>query len=252
MIRSQYFELVCFFREACDQSRYNPRPEKFVRPDSTAIYQLHSASAHLILFETAAGPFGLRMGAHDQTLTLDVPVPGLTVASRRTISNNLALDTWHFLDFEALNGNFLRVQIDNVERLRLVSGQIMFSVADIKLRPDASETPPQTYGELRAVWTAQGNLWRDGWRAAYYALQLLILVISGAIALWLCRKNVALSTFVLKAFVVGIPLVLSIAYLEFRLSGMNTTYYTRRLFLEQQLDTIEILDSRLIQCALWN
>jgi hypothetical protein len=184
---------------------------------------------------------GIQVQISNSAARITVGKPGTPGYRTLMLSNTLTNGTWHVLDVEAFSRLFIHAHVDNEANISIASDDLAFKTGDIKVGT-AIDDPQSFHGELRDATVVLGNLLGEKLgRLLFYGLQLSLLAAAIASTLYAVRRNAPLRQFVVKVVVIALPLIVVVGYLEFRLSGINTGYYLKRVFLEQELSRTEVL-----------
>ena len=195
------------------------------------------------LFQTAASSRGMRMEISGPVATL--VMPDSTTASGLkgiTVSTALSAGQWYELEVEVLNGAFVRVLLDGHPVGLHVSRALNIEISEILVGGgvDNSRNFP---GEIRNISVLRGNLpYLPSQRLMVVFAMLLVLIVILFVVFWKSLgPHVAVKGLMVKLFLLAFPLILILGYIEYRLSYVNTNYYTKRVQLERQLGQIEVL-----------
>jgi hypothetical protein len=184
---------------------------------------------------------GIQVQISNSAARITVGEPGAPGYRSLMLSSTLAKGTWHALDVEAFSRSFIRAHVDNEANISIASDDLIFKMGDIKIGT-AIDDARSFHGELRDATIVLGNLLGEKiGRLLFYGSQLSLLAAAIVSTLYAVRSNAPLRKFVARIVIVALPLIGVLGYLEFRLSGMNTSYYLKRLLLEQDLSRTEVL-----------
>jgi hypothetical protein len=205
-------------------------------------FRADSTEGYPNVFQTAPVNRGMRMEISGSTAAIIVPdlaVPG----GLRGLTLTTALKTgqWYTLEVEALNGAFVRILLDG-KLVKDYYGAGLFMETSQLLVGGGFDASRAFRGQMDNISVMKGNLNlpHQGLRIVYVTLVAMIALFF--FTLWKALGEYsAVQKVVGKLALLALPLVLILAYSEYRLSFLNTNYYTKRVALEQQIDKVEVL-----------
>lgn len=195
------------------------------------------------MFQTAPADRGLRVEISGSTATVMIPEkPSVSPGTRRMIlTAALEASRWHILEVEAMNGAFVRANLDGRPVALYGGSEISVETSQFLLGDSLGGSRPFS-GEIADITLIKGNLLdppRRGIALIYAVVALLVAIF--AIALWFCLSDwVPVRRLMTKLALLALPLALTLGYYEYRLSFVNTVYFNKRIALEEQLEKIEI------------
>lgn len=205
-------------------------------------FRVDSTEGYPNLFQTAPVNRGMRMEISGSTAAIIVPdlaVPG--GLRMLTLTTSLNAGQWYALEVEALNGAFVRVMIDG-HLVKDYYGPGLSMETDQFLVGGGFDASRVFRGQMDNISVMKGNL-----NLPHQSLLVVYMALVAMSALFFFTLWKALGEYDAVQRVVGklallvLPLVLILAYSEYRLSFLNTIYYTKRVALEQQIDKVEVL-----------
>ena len=205
-------------------------------------FRADSIEGYPNIFQTAPGNRGMLVGISGSTVAIIVPDSSAPGKLRRLIlTGSLKTGRWYALEVEALNGAFVRAILDG----HLVKDYYGagLSIETSQLLVGGGFDPSRAFrGQMDNISVMKGNLYlpHQSLRVVYVTLAAISTLFF--FALWKAfGQYSAVQTVVGKLALLVLPLVLILVYSEYRLSFLNTVYYTKRAALEQQIDTVEML-----------
>jgi hypothetical protein len=194
------------------------------------------------LFQTAPVNRGMRMEISGSTAA--IIVPDLAVPDKLrglTLTTSLKTGQWYALEVEALNGSFIRVLLDG----RLVANHTdpEISMETTQLLLGGGFDPSRVFrGKMDNISITIGNFYLPHHSLEVVYVALIVFSALFFFTLWKALgENSAVQSLAGKLALLTFPLILILAYSEYRLSFLNTVYYAKRVALEQQIDKIEVL-----------
>ena len=207
-------------------------------------FRLDDPHGHADIFRSAASDAGVRVEIADTTLTVVIPEKPSVSPGLRTmpLTATLQIGRWYVLEVEAMNGAFIRVKLDGRPVLLYGGAEIAFETSKFLLGADADPNRPFK-GELADLYLIKGNLAEPPGRA----ISLIYAAGAGLIAVFLIVLWPSLGdwppvrTLIAKLVLLALPLVVTLGYVEYRLSFLNSIYFYKRIMLESQINNIEVL-----------
>jgi hypothetical protein len=205
-------------------------------------FRADSAEGYPNVFQTAPLNRGVRMEISGSTAQLNIS--HLSVPNRvksLVLTTKLNIGQWYTLGVEALNGSFVKVSIDGKDVVNHASADISIETSEFFVGGgfDASRI---FRGEIKNISMLKGNLQlpHQGLRLVY--ITLLAMIFLFFFTSWkLLGQYYAVQQVFGKLVLLAIPLLLILAYSEYRLSFLNSVYYLKRIGLEQQTDQVKVL-----------
>lgn len=194
------------------------------------------------VFQTAPANRGMRLEINGSTAAIvvhDLDTPG--EIRSLTLTNSLKTGQWYSLEIEVLNGSFVRAILDGHTVANYTGPDLFFETSQIMVGGgfDASRT---FRGKLDNISITKGNLYLPHQGLLFIYLILVAMCALFFFTLWKgFAEYSAVQRVVGKIALVALPLILILAYSEYRLSFLNTIYYTKRVALEHQIDKVEVL-----------
>ena len=146
------------------------------------------------------------------------------------------------LEIQAVSGAFLSASVDVVPVMTQADAGLDIATSSFAIGP-----PPGTVsgfaGQLDYISLTKGAYAPLPWRgAAIVCLGGLLLICLLLFALWRTLDgHLPVRKFLSRLVLVAAPLALTLGFVEYRLSFVNTVYYAKRVALEAQRDKIEVL-----------
>jgi|APSaa5957512535_1039671.scaffolds.fasta_scaffold03448_2 hypothetical protein len=194
------------------------------------------------LFQTAPFNQGARVEISGTTAALIISDKTQSNGVRGiTLTKSLVIGQWYSLDVEVLNGAFIRASLDGISVANHVASDLSIDTSQLLLG-SGFNVSRVFRGDIDSISIMKGNL-----RLPYQGLRIIYVGLILLIALFVFSMWKVLSEYkeVQKVFIkltlLVLPLILILLYSEYRLSFLNTVYYTKRIALEQQIDKIETL-----------
>ncbi len=206
-------------------------------------FRAQSTEGYPNLFQTAPVNLGMRLeisGSNASIVVRDLAEP--SGVKGLTLTTELKKGQWYELEIEALNGAFIRALLDSHPVFNYAGANLSMDTSQILVGGgfDASRA---FHGQVDNISVIKGNLPHPPHQrlmAVYMILAVLIALFF--YVLWKALGEYsAVQRVVGKLALLAFPLILILGYVEYRLSFVNTIYYTKRVALEQQLDEIEVL-----------
>ena len=205
-------------------------------------FRAESTEGYPNVFQTAPVNRGIRMEISGSTAA--IIVPDLLVPSGLrglTLTTALKAGQWYTLEIEALNGAFIRATLDGNRVANYAGSGLSMETSELVVGGgfDASRA---FRGRIENISVIKGNL-----HLPHQSLLLIYMALGVMSALFCFTLWKALSEHnevqrvVGKLTMLAFPLILTLIYSEYRLSFLNTIYFTKRVALEQQKDKIEVL-----------
>ncbi len=194
------------------------------------------------IFQSAPYNRGLRVEIAGSTVAIivqDLQAPnGLR---GMTLTSALEKSRWYVLEVEAMNGAFVRATLDGVSVANYSGDGLNIEMSEFILGAGFDDSRVFK-GEIDSSSLVKGNI-------AFPRLSLAIIysTIIFAFLLFMVVLWKALSEYyevrlvVFKLVFISLPLLLVIVYIEYKMSYLNTDYYTRRVALEQEAEKVEVL-----------
>lgn len=206
-------------------------------------FRAESTEGNPNLFQTDPVNNGMRLEISGTTATIIVSDLAEKSGLRGlTLSTAIKTGQWYELEIEALNGAFVRALLDSHPVFNYAGAGLSIASSQI-LVGGGLDTSRAFRGQIEDIYVISGNLPHlphQHLLAVYVILALLTALFFFVLWRSLGDHNAA-QRMVGKLTLLAFPLLLILGYVEYRLSFVNTLYYTKRVALEQQLDQIEVL-----------
>jgi hypothetical protein len=196
------------------------------------------------IFRSATSDAGVQVEIVDSTVAVFIPEkrsisPGLR---KMLLTSTLEVGRWHVLELEAMNGAFIRANLDGRPVMLYGGSELAIETSNFYLGDNADPGRPFK-GELADLYLIKGNLVSPPFRAISLAYAVgAVLVVIFLIVLWpSLREWPAARGLTAKLVLLALPLLAILGYFEYRLSFLNTNYFYKRIALESQIEKIEVL-----------
>lgn len=205
--------------------------------------ELHGSAR---IFRSATSDAGVRVEVVDSTVAVFIPEkPSVSPGLRKMLlTSTLDIGRWHVLELEAMNGAFIRANLDGRPVMLYGGSEISIETSRFYLGDNADPGRPFK-GELADLYLIKGNLASPPSRAISLAFAGgAVLAVVFLIVLWPALGEWdAVRTLIAKLALLALPLVAILGYFEYQLSFLNTDYFYRRIAFESQIEKIEVLVS---------
>ena len=201
-----------------------------------------SRRANILRSATSDG--GVRVEIAGTAVAVFIPEkPSVSPGVRKMLlTSTLDAGRWHVLELEAMNGAFIRANLDGRPVMLYGGSEVVIETSKFLLGGDVDPGHPFK-GELADLYLIKGNLSSPPSRAisAIFAGGAVLMVVF-LIVLWPSLGDwLAVRTLIAKLVLLALPLVTILGYFEYRLSFLNTNYFYKRVALENQIEKIEVL-----------
>jgi hypothetical protein len=205
-------------------------------------FRLESAEAYPNVFQTAPLNHGIRMEVFGSTAQLNVANPSVSTGRKELVlTTTLNTGQWYTLGVEALNGSFVKVAIDGKDVVNYRDADISIETSQF-LVGGGGDLSRLFSGEIKNISMLKGNLQLPHQSLRLVYITLLTMICLSFFACWkLLGKYFAVQQVFGKLVLLTTPLLLMLAYSEYRLSFLNSVYYLKRIGLEQQVDQVKVL-----------
>jgi hypothetical protein len=196
------------------------------------------------ILRSATSDAGVQVEVVDSTVAVFIPEkPSVSPGLRKMLlTSTLEIGRWHVLELEAMNGAFIRANLDGRPVMLYGGSEVAIETSKFYLGDNADPGRPFK-GELADLYLIKGNLVSPPFRAISlaYAVGALLVVIF-LIVLWPSLGEwPAARGLIAKLVLLALPLLPILGYFEYRLSFLNTNYFYKRIALESQIGKIEVL-----------
>jgi hypothetical protein len=196
------------------------------------------------IFRSATSDADVQVELVDTTVAVFIPEkssvsPGLR---KMLLTSTLDIGRWHLLELEAMNGAFIRANLDGRPDMLYGGSEVAIETSKFYLGDNADPGRPFK-GELADLYLIKGNLVSPPSLAILltYAVGSVLVVIF-FIVLWPSLGEwLAVRTLTAKLVLRALPLVAILGYFGYRLSFLNTNYFYKRIALESEIRKIEVL-----------
>lgn len=216
-------------------------------PDNSYIrlmlrFRAESTEGYPNIFQTAPVNRGMRLEIFGSTAAIIIPDQASPNGLRGlTLTTSLKTGQWYSLEVEALNGAFVQASLDGNRVANYAGEKLSMETSNILLGA-GFDTTRSFHGQIDNITLIKGNLSLPHKRFLLVYVAIVTLCALFIITLWhALNEYSAAQRLVSKLALLSLPLVLVLAYSEYRLSFLNTIYFTKRVALEQQKDKIEVL-----------
>jgi len=203
------------------------------RPDSSEGYPN--------VFQTADVNRGVRLEITGTTAGLVIHDSDSPNGVRALIlTTSLEKGRWYFLEVEILNGSFVRAVLDGKE-VRAEGGRLDLETSKILVGAGFDSTRAFR-GQIDQISLLKGNL-----SLPERSLKLVYIVLIFATFIFvfllhlISKEYAAVQKTIDRLAILVLPLIIMLAYSEYRLSSVNTSYFTKRISLEQRIEKVEVL-----------
>jgi len=199
---------------------------------------------HANIFRSAPSDVGVRVEIADTAVAVVIlEKPSVSPGLRKMLlTATLEVGRWHVLELEAMNGAFIRANLDGRPVMLYGGSEVAIETSRFLLGGDTDPSRPFK-GELADLYLIKGNLAEPPRRAislTYFGGAALVVVF--LIVLWLSLGDwPAVRKLIAKLVLLAMPLVVIMGYFEYRLSFLDTNYFYKRIALESRIKNIEVL-----------
>jgi hypothetical protein len=199
---------------------------------------------HADIFRSATSDGGVRVEIDGTALTVFMPEkPSISPGVRTMpLTTALQIGRWYELELEAEKGAFVRAKLDGRPTVLYGGKEIAFETSKFLIGGHVDPARPFK-GELADLYLVKGNLAEPPLRAVLLVFAAgAALIAAFLIVLWYSLGGLpAVRTLIAKVLLLALPLVVILGYFEYRLSLLNSIYFYKRILLERQIDSIEVL-----------
>jgi hypothetical protein len=196
------------------------------------------------IFRSAASDAGVRVEVVDGTVSVFIPEkPSVSPGLRKMLlTSTLEIGRWHVLELEAMNGAFIRANLDGRPVMLYGGSEVAIETSKLLLGDNADPSGPFK-GELADLYLIKGNLVSPPAReiSLTYAVAA-VLIVTFLMVLWpSIGEWFAVRKLIFRLALLALPLLAILGYFEYRLSFLNTSYFYKRAALESEIQKIEVL-----------
>jgi hypothetical protein len=196
------------------------------------------------LFQSAPANEGIRVEISGANAAIIMPErPSVAPGTRQMLlTTELVKGKWHVLELEAENGGFVFGSFDG-RGIALYAGyDISIAMSQFIVGSGFDASRPFR-GEIADISLDKGNLAGPPSRAMtlVYVIYTLLVIIFLVLLCLSLRSYPSVRRLTIRLSLLVLPLLLILGYFEYRLSYIRSSYFTKRIAFENQINDTEIL-----------